>query len=223
MNDCHSIRSLIILLLLYTSCKTQTPSQAANRAAEMMYSGVWKNISNEIPKNASIVRTLNCEINFLDTLVELRPLSVGGCSVHFSIGSHLKIVNSTAIQLPDPHLSLGRSFHCKSADYDDPNFCFIYVGPKGISTQPNYYEVNGDAIYRTRPMFRVDGFSLHIYDQQDSLVYGSWQYDFRFSHEDFNAFYKYRRVPGTKVIIDEINVAYPDFSEKTFALDTLRF
>lgn len=213
----------LALAILGVSCSPRHLLDYQPKPIEEVYSGWWKDISKDIQKGAAILRTINCEVRINDTLIEMRPISVGKCAIFTAKNNRRELMVWSVIQLPDPTIFLSKPHRDLYVDMDNPINYFVDAQLWNIDNSV-YYDPGRKMYSYIKPLkFRVEEFLLKIYNNNDSLVYESAQYGNRFSCDDFFAFKKYSNELGTKIIIDEVNVVYPDGTDKYFSMDTLKY
>lgn len=218
------IFALILTIFIFgVGCTSRQLIDYQTKPLGEVYSGWWKDITKDLEIGTAILRTVNCEVRINDTLIEMRPTSPGKCAIFTSKANQRDLKVWSVFQLPEPTIFLAKPHKDLYVDMENPINYFLDAQLWDIDNSV-YFDPNRKMYSYVNPLkFRVEGFLLKIYNNKDSLVYESAQYGNLFSCEDFFAFKKYSKEQGTKVIISDVNVIYPDGSDRYFSMDTLKY
>ena len=108
-------------------------------------------------------------------------------------------------------------------DWENPMNYFVHAALIGTSNDIYFDPISRLYSYKTQPKFEVNGFNLRIFNREGNLLYESEEYGCLFSCDDFNAFKRYTKEKGAIVLIDQINVVYPDNSTKVFSMPPMKY
>lgn len=224
MKKINAIFLSITFVLFGVACKSSHSFIRQDKIVDVVYSGWWKNINGNLQSRSSILKTINCEVKIKESQIEMRPFSVGTCAIIIVNNDKEELLTWQVIQLPDPKVFLGNPPHSESViDWEKPESYFIDARLPDIDKEIYFSPIGKMYSYVKPKKFEVIGFTMKIYNNRDSLAYETMQYWHGFSCDDFNAFRFYSNEHGTKVIISDVDVLYPDGTNKYFSMDTLRF
>jgi hypothetical protein len=211
---------LFVWILFAVCCKAPAwkPAQPINSP---IYSGLWKDIKIQLPPDATLRRCSNCEVMLRDTFWQLRPLSVGRCSIEFNTkeGDTPFYYYWDVIQVPDPFIKIGPM----QPNYDPKDKENLFLNPNLLQLGDKIYTMPGELYsYRKFSSYEIFSFYIKIYDEKNTLIYSGENLDKVFSCDNADAYFKYNK-KGNRLIIEDIIVFFPDKTNKKISMDTIFF
>lgn len=212
--------TLFVGVIFLVCCKA--PALPSPQAANFpIYSGMWKDIKIQLPSDAMLRRCRNCEVMLTDTSWQLRPLSVGRCSIEFSTKNKDALFSYywDVIQVPDPRVNVGpRKNNYDPLDRENLflNLNLAHLGDE-IYTMPGEFH-----LYKHSPSYEVFSFVIKIYNEMNTLLYTGENFSKNFSCDNADALLKHKK-KGNYIVIENIIVFFPDKTHKEISMDTIFF